>query len=160
MLIFNYVPLLRPRCIYDCPIIFSLVIFGCFTPFQLPEDLNENVDAVKDLKGDIKWAKSISLKPEKASKYVQGPGIDSLLHEIETLPLAAVLKLAGPETKNVYKRVAAAYVLEYGTLNDTYLAELYWLAITHLKDTSGQYLNAIYQAIYRAETARKIKSHN
>jgi hypothetical protein len=147
------------RCIYVCPIIFSLVIFDCFTTFSVTEGLNENVNAVEDLKRDIKWVKSISLKSEKASKYVTGPGARPL-SEMETLPLAEVLKLAGPNTKDVHKRMNAAFVLQYGTVNDTYLAELYWLARTYLDDASNEYLNAVYQAIYRAETARKIKSHN
>ena len=100
--------------------------------------------------------KNISIEPEDANKYATGPGIDKLLHDMEALPMSDVIKIAGPETADSLKRMAAAFVLQSHVSNDKYLKELYWLAITDLiNDASGEYRYAIHWAIYRAETYRK-----
>ena len=143
------------RCIYSCPIVFSLVIFACFTPHQVPEGLDTSMTAVSDLYSDIKRVKSISLTLKNASDYVTGPGIDKQIRFAQKLPDEALLKQAGPNNDNKLGRTAAAYLLEYKTIDSTYLDELYWLAISGFQDASTEYLTAIYWAIYRAETANK-----
>lgn len=83
------------------------------------------------------------------------------LHQMEALPLSKVIELAGPKTKDYTRRMAAAFVLEFSTVKDTHLKDLYWLSITALHDASGEYLSAIYDAIYRAETAKRMRQpHN
>jgi len=143
------------RCIYTCPIVFSLVIFACFTPYQLPEGLDTNVTAVRDLYSDVKNVKSISLISKDASVYITGPGIDRQMRFAQKLPDEELLKHAGPNNDDHLERTAAAYVLEYKTIESKYLDELYWLAISGFKDASTEYLTAIYWTIYRAETAKK-----
>jgi len=146
------------HCIYDCPIVFSLVIFGSFTNYSLPP-LDNNIEAVKDLRSDTRWVKGISIKPEKASKYASGPGVDQLFSQLETLPLGDVIALAGPNTKDDNKRSAAAIVLQAHVTDDKYLKELYWLAIVDLpNDCSAEYRSSIHWAIYRAETFKKMNT--
>lgn len=142
------------HCIYSCPIVFSLTIITTFANCSLPI-LDDKLIAVQDLKSEIKRVKNISIKPEEVSKYVQGPGIDKVLQEMESLPLSDVIKIAGQNTATYERRVAAAYVLSSNITTDQYIKELYWLAITHIEDASHEYEDAIYLAIYRAETYRK-----
>ena len=146
------------HCIYSCPIVFSLAIFSSFTNHSLPL-LDNKITAVHDLRSEVKIVKSISTRPEKASKYMKGPAVDKLLSQLETLPLADVINIAGSNTKDGEKRMAAAVVLQSHVTDDKYLTELYWLAIENLpNDASGEYRNAIHWAIYRAEKFRKSKS--
>jgi len=153
----NNVDYSSKHCIYSCPIVFSLVIFGTVMNHSLPT-LDEKLTAVSDLKSEAKRVRGISIKPEKASKYMEGPAVDQLLAQLETLPLADVIKLAGPHTQNGNKRLAAAVVLQAHVTDAEYLKDLYWLAIAELpNDASGEYRNAIHWAIYRAETSRNLK---
>lgn len=144
------------RCIYACPIVFSLVVFSLFTDYSLPL-LDDNLTAVQDLKSEREWVRHISIKPEPASKYAEGPGIDQLLHDMEALPVSEVIRIAGLETPDGNKRMAAAFVLQAHVIDDRYLKELYWLAIKNLpNDASGEYRGAIHMAIYKAETYKKL----
>ncbi len=133
---------------------FSLVIFGAFTDIDVPIDESSKLTAVGDFQSELRRVRSLELKEEKASDYVKGPGIDSALNAMESLPLDEVIRKAGPFNENTGERMAAAFVLNYGTSTSEYLDDLYWLAITGYDDASSQYLGAIHQAIYRAETAR------
>ncbi len=142
------------ECIYDCAIVFSLVIFGAFTDIDVPIDESSKLTAVGDFQSELRRVRSLELKEEKASDYVKGPGIDSALNAMESLPLDEVIRKAGPFNENTGERMVAAFVLNYGTSTSEYLDDLYWLAITGYDDASSQYLGAIHQAIYRAETAR------
>ena len=144
------------HCIYTCPIVFSLVIFSSFTDYSLPV-LNDKLTAVQDLKSEGERVKRISIELNPAYIYASGPGIDQWLHEMESLPLSEVVKIAGPETVDGDKRMAAAIVLQAHAMDDRYLKELYWLAIENLpNDASGEYRGAIHWAIYKAETYRKL----
>jgi len=148
------------HCIYSCPIVFSLVVFNSFSAYVVPA-LDDKLTAVQDLKSEIGRVKDISIKPENASKYATGPGIDKMLHDMETLPISDIIKIAGPETADGKKRMAAAVILQSRTTNDKYLKELYWLAITNLQnDTSGEYRNAIHWAIYKTETYKKLMNEH
>lgn len=145
----------QSRCIYSCPIVFSLAILGSFTQHPLPEDLDSELGPVRDLQSELKQIQSISLKPETASQYIRGPGIDDKLDHMESLPLSQVIAFADPSTKDATQRMAAAYVLAYSIVDDSFLEDLYWLAISDLpNDASKEYRYAIHRAIYRAETAR------
>ena len=142
------------RCIYSCPIVFSLAVYQCFAGSELPTDLNSTLTPVKDLDRVIRHVRSISVEPEMTSKLVHGPGIDSLVQEIEKLPISEVMQIAGPNNNNARKRMAAAFVLQARITDPRYLSELYWLAVTALNDASGEYRSAIYSAIYRVETVK------
>jgi len=145
------------HCIYSCPIVFSLVALSSFTDYSV-SGLNDRVNAVRDFTSEREKVKSISLEPEFANKYATGPGIDSLLQELETLPVADAIKLAGPENTDGHKRITAAFVLQAHITDDRYIKELYWLAISNLpSDASGEFRDSIHWAIYKAETYRKLK---
>ena len=146
------------HCIYSCPIVFSLVVFSSFTEYSLPV-LDDKLAAVQDLKSEGDRVKHISLELNPVYIYASGPGIDQLLHELEALPLSEVIKIAGSQTADGDKRMAAAIVLQARVMDDRYLKELYWLAIKNLpNDASGEYRGAIHWAIYKAETYRKKKN--
>jgi len=145
-------------CVYSCPIVFSLAIYTCFTEYKLSSKFDPEITPVKDLKETIKYINKISLAKESPSKYCQGPGIDSLLKSTENLSFNEIIRQAGPQNHNYESRFAAGVVLEATTDDDKYLDDLYWLAITEVKDASCEFRNAIYQAIYRAETARRLKN--
>jgi len=82
------------QCIYYCPIVFSLTIYACFSEYSLPQDLfKKPVGAVWDLQSDIKDVKGISLKKEKASKYIKGPGVDALIQAYESLTTEQLIEL-------------------------------------------------------------------
>ncbi len=145
------------HCIYTCPIVFSLVVFSSFTDYSLPV-LNDKLTAVRDLKSEREMVKNISIELNPAYMSASGPGIDQLLHELETLPLSEVIKIAGSDITDGDKRTAAAIVLQAHVMDDHYLKELYWLAIKNLpNDASGEYRAAIHWAIYKAEMYRKKK---
>ncbi len=145
-------------CIYSCPIVFSLAIYSCFTEYKLSSKFDPKITPVKDLMETIKYINKISLAKESPSKNCRGPGIDSLLKSTEKLSFNEIIRQAGPQNHNYKSRYAAAVVLEATTDDDKYLDDLYWLAITEVKDASCEFRSAIYQAIYRAETARRLKN--
>ena len=143
------------HCLYSCPIVFSLAVFSSFTGDSV-SGLNDKLNAVHDYKSECERVKSVSLEPEYANKYASGTGIDSLLEELEALPLAEVIKQAEPENTDGHRRMAAAIVLQAHIANDKYIKELYWLAINNLpSDASGEFRDSIHWAIYKAETYRK-----
>jgi hypothetical protein len=148
------------QCIYYCPIIFFLTIYECFTKYSLPQDLfiKKSSSAVWDLESNIKYVKSISLQKEKASKYIKGPGVDSLFKKYESLSTEQLIALAGPYNKDKNSRQVAADILSYSIDNDEHILQLYWLAIEEVRGASDEYRGAIYRAIYRAETAKKQKA--
>jgi hypothetical protein len=147
------------NCIYSCPIIFSLTIYSCFTDFSIPE-LNRKLSEIDHLYLSIESVKNLVLKSEKASDYIKGPGIDSLLKAGEKLDTPELIQLAGPKNTNGTSRISAAYILHYRLLSPEYLPELYWLAITELLDASCQFRCSIYEAIYNTETQKLNTTHN
>ncbi len=146
------------QCIYTCPIVFALTIYSCFSPYSLPDTLNMALSPVKDLISEINRVNKISLKSEKASEYIKGPGIDSDLKLGESMSTEQLLILASSKNDGSISRLAAAYILEYRTDSDEYLSDLYWLAITGYKDASMEFLSSVHRAIYKAETAKLNKT--
>lgn len=142
------------RCVYSCPIVFALTILRCFAGAELPTNLDTSSTPVKDLRRTIQHVQSMPIEPQTTSTIAQGPGIDQLIQDIEKRPMSEVLQIAGPETKNARRRMAAAYVLQAKITDPKYLDDLYWLAATDLNDASGEYRAAIYSAIYRVETVK------
>ena len=146
------------QCVYYCPIVFSLTIYECFSEYSLPTDLfNKRLSAVWDLQSDIKWVKGISLKRERASKYIRGPAVDSLFRAYEVLTIEQLIELAGPYNEDYNSRTVAVDILSYSIDNDEHILRLYWLAIKAVCGNGDEYRGAIYRAIYRAETAKSRK---
>ena len=148
------------HCIYSCPIVFSLAMFSSFTDYTV-SGLNDKLNAVHDFKSLHDRVENISIESEDANKYATGPGIDQLLYELEAMPIADVIRLAGPSNSDGHKRMAAAFVLQAHITDDQYMKELYWLAINNLPtDASGEYRDSLHWAIFKAEKYRILKSHN
>ena len=146
------------RCIYTCPIIFALTVYSCFSSYSLPDTLNKDLVPVQDLISEINRVNKVTLKSEKASDYIQGPGIDSDLKLGESMTTEQLIILASPKNDGSISRLAAAIILEYRIDSDKYLPNLYWLAITGYRDASMEFLSSIHRAIYKAEIAKLKKA--
>jgi hypothetical protein len=141
------------RCIYSCPIIFSLTIYSCFTNYSIPELSNE-LTPVFDLKSEIVKVNNIKLLNEDASDKIKGPGIDSLLQVYKNLNPLELFDVAGPKNNNEISRLAAAYITKFRLFDSKHLSSLYWLIITEMKDASMEYRSSIYWAIYKTEMSQ------
>ena len=62
--------------------------------------------------------------------------------------------MAGSTSGSIDTRLFAAYRLETLVTDSRNRIELYLLALNEVLDASGEYRDAIYQAIYRAELAK------
>ena len=143
-------------CIYDCPIVFSLIIYGAFSKYSLPSNLNRNNVAVYDLYSGIDRISKISLKHKNASDYITGPGVDTHFKKGESLPTEEIIKSARPGNIGSIPRYAAAYILQYRLVDPKFLPDLYWLAVSEPEpDGAMEFRNAIYWAIYKTEKLKK-----
>ncbi len=142
-------------CIYECPLVFTLSIYGHFAEWKPSSDLDKTWTTVSDVFRAIEILGEISYKREDPRDYVKGPGIDSLLNKMIKLKEEELIKIASPQNSNSRERIAAAYTLRDIVDNSKNLYDLYWLAINDLPmDASAEYRRSIYYAIYRAEKAR------
>lgn len=142
------------QCIYSCPIVFALTIYACFSPYSLPTALNTGLVPVHNLMSEIEGVRKLTLKSEKASSYIKGPGIDSDLKKAESMTTEQLIFLASPNNDGSISRLAAAFVLSHRINNEENIPDLYWLAISEELDASMEYRFAIYWAIYKVETAK------
>ena len=70
-----------------------------------------------------------------------------------------LIQMAGPTTNSIDTRIFAAYQLETMVTESKNRIELYLLALNEIQDDSGEYRDAVYQAVYRAELA-KVRSES
>ena len=85
---------------------------------------------------------------------MQGPALEKRRREIEGKTEEELIEMAGPTTRSIDTRLFAAYRLETLVTDDKNRIELYLLALNKVLDRSGEYRDAIYQAIYRAALAK------
>ena len=85
---------------------------------------------------------------------MQGPNIEKYRKDLEDKTEEQLIRLAGPTTSSQERRMFAAYRLETLVSGSKNLINLYLVALNDFEDASGEYRNAIYQSIYRAELAR------
>jgi len=143
-------------CIYDCPIVFSLIIYGAFSNYSLPSDLDRNYFAVNDLYSGIDRISKMSLKHENASNHIIGPGVDAHFKKGEFLPTEEIIRSAGPGNFGLIPRRIAAFILQYRLVDPKFLPDLYWLAISEPEPRGAEeFRTAIYWAIYKTEKLRK-----
>jgi hypothetical protein len=141
-------------CEYACPVVFALTISSCFGGWTVPVGLDSSLETVTDLKAGIANMSRINLKVGAIEDVVQGPDIEKYGKDLEDKTEEQLIRLAGPTTSSQEKRKFAAYRLETLVSGSKNLINLYLLALNDFEDASGEYRNAIYQSIYRAELAR------
>lgn len=147
------------ECEYACPVVFALTIDASFGGWNPPPDLNTSFTTVADLKDAIRNARSIVLQVRPIEDVVQGPALERHRKEIDGKSEEELIRMAGPLTASFETRVFSAYRLETSVVTSKNRVELYLLALNAIRDASGEYRDAIYHAIERAELANsKAKS--
>lgn len=141
-------------CIYDCPIVFVCILYACFEGWSPPADLDPKLTVSVDIYGGIRKVSLLTLQKTDPRYYARGPGIDSYLDEALKLSQEELIKRADPGHPIPVERLAAAFVLEYTVAESRNLKDLYWLAINS-EATDFEYRMSIYQAIYKAEKAKR-----
>jgi hypothetical protein len=144
-------------CIYDCPIVFALIVYGVSDLWTPPEKMDKTRSRYHDLYEGIRIASGISLDPTPRNHRAFGPGIDSQLAEAEEESEKELIEQAGPGNGEGKKRFAAMLQLSYTVSGSENLKEFYWLAVQEGKQDGGyEPRHAVYRTIYRAEKARRM----
>jgi hypothetical protein len=142
------------ECLYACPVVFTLTIHACFAGWNPPSNLDPKLATVYDLQAAIQRVPHIILEVKPLEEIVQGPGLEQHRREIEGKTEEQLIQMAGPNTPSAETRVFAAFRLETSVLTSKNRIELYLLAMNDIRnDASGEYRDAIYESIYRAELA-------
>jgi hypothetical protein len=141
-------------CEYACPVVFALTVEARFAGWTPPANLNSQLITIHDLRTAIASMSQVDLKVRSIEDVVQGPGLEKHRKEIEGKTEEELIKLAGPMTQSQETRMFAAFQLEVTVSKSKNLIGLYLLALNDLEDGSGEYRNAVYQSIYRAELAK------
>jgi hypothetical protein len=116
--------------------------------------LDSSLETVTDLKAGIANMSRISLKVGSIEDAVQGPDLEKYRKDLEGKTEEQLIRLAGPTTSSQERRMFAAYRLETLVSGSKNRIDLYLLALNDFEDASGEYRNAIYHSIYRAELAK------
>ncbi len=142
------------ECEYACPIVFALTISARFGGWKVPADLDSKLTTVEDLKEGIANISHLSLKVGALEDVVQGPEVETYRQEFRGKTEAQLIQLAGPTISSQETRTFAAYRLETLVSSSKARIGLYLLALNDFEDASGEYRDAVYQSIYRAELAK------
>ena len=142
------------ECEYPCPIVFALTIQASFAGWKLPRNLDSQLSTVVDLRNSIRSISHLTLKVEPIDSVVQGPMLEEHRTEIKGKTEEQLIRMASPATKSLGTRYFATYRLETLVTDSRNRNELYLLALNEIRDASGDYRDAIYHAIYRAEIAK------
>ena len=146
------------ECIYACPVVFALTVHAGFAGWKLPPDLDLQLTTVTDLRSSIANVSKLTLTVEPLEDVVQGPSLEKHRKEIQGKNEEELIQMAGPTSGSIDTRLFAAYRLETLATDSRNRIELYLLAFNEVSDGSGEYREAVYQAIYRAELAKMRKS--
>jgi hypothetical protein len=142
------------ECMYPCPVVFALTVHASFAGWKLPSDLDSQLTTVTDLRSSIRNVSRLTLEVEPLEDVVQGPALEKHRVEIEGKNEEELIQMAGPTSGSIDTRLFAAYRLETLVTDSKNRTELYLLALNEVIDGSGEYRDAVYQAIYRAELAK------
>jgi hypothetical protein len=162
--IFENYDALGGECVYCCPIIFALTLYGAFSNWSPPAEMMADLSngMVSDLRMgilDIVKMKSKPLAIESTLALFADPEKQKWFERIKLLSAEELIKISGPENPDDNERHIASEVLAGKVVDDKNLIELYWLAIEELPhDPSGRYRCCTYQAIERAEIAKAQKN--
>jgi hypothetical protein len=142
------------ECIYACPVEFALTVFACFAGWTPPR-LDPKLDTVKALQQEIAYVAKMKLEVRRIDELVSGPGFERRRKEVEGKSEEELIRLAGPGAGRGAPREFAAIALQASVVTSRNRLELYLLAINEGRPgASHEYRSSVYQAIYRAETAR------
>lgn len=144
------------ECIYACPVVFALTIQAVFAGWTPPPTLDTTLTTVSDLKSHIPSVSHTSLEIRPLDSLVQGPApaVERHRKSIEGKSEEELIKMAGP-TSYDEPGWLAALALQGSVTTSKNRIELYLLLMNESKaDASSEYRRSIYEAIYRAETAR------
>jgi hypothetical protein len=142
------------ECTYACPLVFALTVQASFAGWRLPPNLDSRLTTVHDLQGSIGNVSRLTLKVGSIEDVVQGPALEKHRKELEGKTEDEFIQMAGPANTSIDGRLFAAYRLETLVTDSKNRIELYLLALNEVQDDSGEYREAVYQAIYRAELAK------
>jgi hypothetical protein len=137
-------------CVYNCPIVFALTLFECFSDFSVPANLDVKNTPISDLYNGIKYAKKKSYLTDEKIR-IASQSMKILYGKTLNLTTQQLIQQAGPQTKDYISRLVAVNVLANSIDSDRYMMDLYWLAITEANDTSASFRSEIYRAILKAE---------
>ena len=142
------------ECMYACPVLFALTVHASFAGWKLPSDLDPHLTTVTDLRSGIANVSRLALTVEPLEDVVRGPAFERHRKEIQGKNEEELIQIAGPTSGSIDTRLFAAYRLETVVSDSKNRIELYLLAFNEVADASGEYREAVYQAIYRAELAK------
>jgi hypothetical protein len=143
------------ECEYACPVVFALTIDSCFAGWSIPSNLDSKLTTVSDLRATIKRVPRITLQTRPIEDVVQGPSLERHRAEIEGKTEEQLIQIAGPRTPSSETRLFAALKLETSVSTSKNLIELYLLAMNDVRDDAyGEYRDAVYESIYRAELSK------
>lgn len=130
-ILYNNYKVIKYDCIYSCPIIFSLVIYKCFSNY---------------------WSDSFSINDDDFNStvdYINNFNIENI-YEINNIELEKNIDKAS--IGHTYdERYYSVDWLKDNINTSKYNKQLYYLAVTEYKDASYEYRYNVYQTIYRAE---------
>lgn len=142
------------ECTYACPAVFALTVHASFAGWKLPSDLNSQLTTVTDLRSSIATVSRLTLRIESLDDVVQGPALEEHRKELQGKSEEELIQMAGPKSVSIDTRLFAAYRLETLVTDSRNRIALYLLAFNEVGDASGEYREAVYRAIYRAELAK------
>jgi hypothetical protein len=142
------------ECMYACPVVFALTVHAGFAGWKLPSNLDSQLTTVTDLRSSIANVSRLTLTVEPLEDVVQGPALEKHRRETQGKNEEELIQMAGPMSGSIDTRLFAAYRLETLVTDSRNRVELYLLAFNEVGDASGEYREAVYQAIYRAELAK------
>lgn len=144
------------ECIYACPVLFALTIQAVFAGWTPPPTLDTTLTSVSDLKSYIPSVSHTSLEIRPLDSLIQGPApaVERHRKSIEGKSEEELIKMAGPTSYDEPGSLAA-FALQGSVTTSKNRIALYLLLMNESKaDASHEYRSSIYEAIYRAETAR------
>ena len=146
-------------CLYACPIVFALTVYGTSDLWTPPEEMAEarsKNSSYYDLYEGMRMAREISLDPTPLEQRTRGPGVDGPLAELAGKSEKELIELAGPDSVEPENRYPALLLLSYYVSSSENLNNFYWLALQEGENgASFEPRYSLYQAIYRAEKARR-----
>ena len=143
------------QCIYNCPIVLTLTVHALKTDWKPPSELKPDNTKISDLISNIQYWLDAALEKEHAYEHISGEKVEKLLREVSTMSEKELIKMAGADNSDSWKKLFAAYELSYSVTTSENLMDLYMLVINETPpDGASEYRNSIYTAILRAETAK------
>jgi hypothetical protein len=148
-------PDVEAGCAHACPVVLALTVHAAFGGWTAPLDLNPGLTTVHDFQAAVERMARLSLAVVPVKSLTAGAGSDPDLSTVDGKSERQLIEMAGPQTSSFALRRLAALALQASVTTSVSRRELYLLAMNNIPDdASERYLQAVYEAIYRAEFAR------